>query len=297
MRTPNLFDYATKELSQDAVICWLIAWAQSEPENECEQGLREVGGEFIKALLAKFDVGLAGRIQCPESPEIHRQALGIDVLARINDESAAHVLLIEDKTDTHDHSGQLDRYYREVTSRPNPKMLGEVTPSEMRPIYLKTGNQSRAQHRAIENNTQFRVFTRREFLHVLNIYRGTHPVMTDFREHLQRREDEFNSFKQWKQDADRTGWSRGAWEGFYRHLEIAMELEAEEPPWGFVPNRSGGFLGFWWHWKSVATAEDSLYLQLEVMPGNPDKQKLCFKVEAGSPDRSVLRELKEKYHR
>ena len=25
--TPNLFHYATKELSQDALICWLIEWA------------------------------------------------------------------------------------------------------------------------------------------------------------------------------------------------------------------------------------------------------------------------------
>jgi hypothetical protein len=26
---PNLFNYATSELSQDAFICWLIAWADS----------------------------------------------------------------------------------------------------------------------------------------------------------------------------------------------------------------------------------------------------------------------------
>ena len=26
-KQPNLFDFATKELSQDAMICWLIRWA------------------------------------------------------------------------------------------------------------------------------------------------------------------------------------------------------------------------------------------------------------------------------
>ena len=26
-RNPNIFDFATKELSQDAMICWLIRWA------------------------------------------------------------------------------------------------------------------------------------------------------------------------------------------------------------------------------------------------------------------------------
>ena len=30
MYTPNLFNYATKELSQDAMICWIIAWAQTD---------------------------------------------------------------------------------------------------------------------------------------------------------------------------------------------------------------------------------------------------------------------------
>lgn len=293
MPTPNLFDYATKELSQDAVICWLIAWAQSEPENECEQALRDVGCAFVNALLGKFDAALTGKIQCPEIPEIHRQALGIDVLARIRDESAGHVLLIEDKTDTHDHSGQLERYYGEVTSRPT--VLGEISLSEVRPVYLKTGNQSRAQDHAIENNTRFRVFSRRDFLDVLNTYRGTHPIVTDFQKHLQRREDEFNSFEQWKHDHDRKNWSRGAWEGFYRRLEDELQLTGEQPPWGNVSNPSGGFLGFWWHWKSVADTDD-LYLQLEVSPGNPDKQKLCFKVET-SADKSAFPELKQKYCR
>lgn len=28
-KTPNIFDFATSELSQDAFLCWLIAWADS----------------------------------------------------------------------------------------------------------------------------------------------------------------------------------------------------------------------------------------------------------------------------
>jgi hypothetical protein len=30
---PNLFQFATKELSQDAFICWLLAWA----DENCKQ--------------------------------------------------------------------------------------------------------------------------------------------------------------------------------------------------------------------------------------------------------------------
>jgi hypothetical protein len=30
MNRPNLFSYATSELSQDAFICWLLSWASLE---------------------------------------------------------------------------------------------------------------------------------------------------------------------------------------------------------------------------------------------------------------------------
>ena len=151
MHTPNLFDYATKELSQDAMISWLIAWAQTESANECERQIRDLGRVFVNALLGKHDIALAGDLRCPEctaTPEIYQQDQSIDVLARIKDERATHVLLIEDKTDTHGHGDQLERYYEAVTSRKT--RLGEVSASEVRPIYLKTGHQSRAQDQAIE---------------------------------------------------------------------------------------------------------------------------------------------------
>lgn len=30
MTRPNLFNYATSELSQDAFICWILSWGTSE---------------------------------------------------------------------------------------------------------------------------------------------------------------------------------------------------------------------------------------------------------------------------
>ena len=52
----NLFNYATKELSQDAITCWLIEWAGAQVENESEQKLRKVGHAFVDALLTKHVV-------------------------------------------------------------------------------------------------------------------------------------------------------------------------------------------------------------------------------------------------
>ena len=43
---PNLFDYATSELSQDAVICWLVACAA-----EATGDLQKCGLEFVRTLF------------------------------------------------------------------------------------------------------------------------------------------------------------------------------------------------------------------------------------------------------
>ena len=55
----NLFNYAYKELSQDAVICWLINWAYyDEPiiissiYGPRYDRLRKCGKEFMEALFA-----------------------------------------------------------------------------------------------------------------------------------------------------------------------------------------------------------------------------------------------------
>ena len=47
----NLFNYAYKELSQDAVICWLIKWAFYNGQGH--ERLRECGKKFLKALFEK----------------------------------------------------------------------------------------------------------------------------------------------------------------------------------------------------------------------------------------------------
>ena len=70
---PNLFTYATKELSQDALICWLIDWAgQNKGESSEDEELRRCGLRFVSALLnhkrAEMDpIGLDSEI----TTEVH----------------------------------------------------------------------------------------------------------------------------------------------------------------------------------------------------------------------------------
>ncbi len=52
MNKPNLFSYATSELSQDAFLCWLMNWASHE-FSEINPPLHDIGKKFIDAIFRK----------------------------------------------------------------------------------------------------------------------------------------------------------------------------------------------------------------------------------------------------
>ena len=315
---PNIFNYATKELSQDAVICWLIEWSSYEGQ-EYEK-LRECGQEFVKALFAKH--GTEVPENC-EKPQIWQQNEGIDVLARIGD----YVLLIEDKTGTGDHSNQLDCYYKLV--RCGKTAAGKVPNEEnIIPIYLKTETQSLHDKLRIESSTEYKVFERTDFLNVIEPYREAHPIISDFYDYLKPKEAATNSWEGWQKIGNEIeGINYQSCQGFFRKLESQLYVlnsdsglvgfdkkdSAETAPntgqkdlpwgWDWVNNPSGGFLGFWWYFRTIVSCNQNvkIYLQLEIKPKEPEtkkpgSEKLCFKVGVKTSDKSLLDEIKWDCH-
>ena len=267
---PNLFDFATKELSQDALICWLLKWAEDDSDYE----LHALGRAFAKALLNHKS---QREVELPKGPfrvETHQQDGGIDVLARVD---CRHVLLIEDKTGSGVHGDQLRRYRNYVLGRQDDgkrSKLGTVSERDVHPIFFKTGNQSLSAEREIEGKDGYRVFTRRDWLDVLRRYEGNNPIVLDAREYWEDVEAKTNSYGALtRPEWDGAPWE--AWEGLYRRLE--EELFGDDTTrwrgWGYVPNPSGGFVGFWWQPAAGLKGKggEELYLQTEW-------HKLCFKV-------------------
>ena len=286
---PNLFDYATKELSQDAVICWLLMWAASE-RRKTDSALCDTGCRLVKALLAKHGISPLGEVK---TVEVWQQRNRIDVLALIND---THLLLIEDKTTSGDHSDQLRRYYDAVRSDDNFGRLGE----NIYPVYFKTGNYQlhEERHRIERGKPHYRFFDRRDFLDVLEGYTGNDHILTDYCDHLQRLEKNTNSYTKWEKE-QHSNWS--SWEGFFMYLERSLSPPSESgnPGWGYVANPTGGFLGLWWGWRNLSAQDHEgarAYMQLEVRPDDPSQQNLCFKVAAYGAATSVKDTLKGKYH-
>lgn len=233
---PNLFAFATSELSQDAVLCWLAAWSTPGAEAH-DPELAALGRAFLSKMLDR-----AGRT-LPEdvtNVRVRRQYLNIDVLIEIEAASLSSPLVIclEDKTGTVEHSEQLARYRERLLEVGRRDVIG---------IYVQTGDQS--SYDAVRAAGYFPL-GRAELIQVLE--GCAHPIVTDFREYLQAIEDDFCSFRTSSPDR----WSGRAWEGFFS----VVQNELGGGDWRNVPNPSGGFHAFYWGGTKIEGGD--LYLQL-----------------------------------
>ena len=243
IKKPNLFQIATKELSQDGFLTWLIQWADDcyrvvEPE------LNAVAKDFVRMLIRgtpDFDISRV---------EAGRQWEHIDIWAEINGSIA---IIIEDKKDAEEHGDQLFRYLETAKSYYLSKGF------ELYPIYLKTGNYSLSQKKIIEAKG-YRAICRNDILQVLCGKRIDNAIVRDFIKYIQTIEDETNNYN--TIERIRTSWYGS--EGFFLRLE--QELLPEWSDWRYVSNPSGGFQGFWYHWNETEVFPE-IYIQIE----NSDK--------------------------
>lgn len=243
MKSPNLFHYATSELSQDAMICWLLSWAAPHCQ-AINPRLHECGQRLLRAFLKTKGI-VPDSI---ESIEIKKQYKNIDVLCIVN---GAYAVVIEDKTGTSSHGDQLERYRKTIES-------DSFHPTSIALIYYKTEDQS---DYTKECDAGFTPFTRADILKELEPYADASPLLADYVEHLNAIETEIGAFRTTPIDK----WEGRHWIGFYS----AVKNELREGNWGYVANPSGGFWGFWCQWSG------SFYVQLE-------EKKLCLKIETNN---------------
>jgi hypothetical protein len=159
MSRPNLFHYATSELSQDAFLAWLLSWSD-QCCRDADPALHGLGIAFLSAIFAKC----GQKLDLPTAVKVHRQFNAVDVLALVRE---SHAVLIEDKTDTAEHSNQLARYMAQIQRRfPDRTIL---------PIYLKTGEQSIF---ATVARAGWQLFLRSELLGILGTYSPPVPTIS-----------------------------------------------------------------------------------------------------------------------
>lgn len=260
MRTPNIFEFATSELSQDAMFAWLLRWADDQFLME-DSELCRLGKAFVELLTG---------IEADEihTIEVYRQKLHIDLFVRINERI---YLIIEDKVGTTVHDNQLKRY-REVVGT-----TYKVSKENILGAYIKTHNEPLYILETVQND-DYKPIDRDSILRVLDTYEGTHRLVADYRTHLHDMTNWTNNRLTWSVE----DWRWFEWQGFYMDLERRLG----DGGWSYVPNQSGGFQCFWWH--EVAVGDVLMKLQFE-------QEKLCFKIRV--PDANRRSELRNSYSR
>jgi len=168
-------------------------WAKLENKEQNER-LHNVATNFIDSLFEKFTI-IAKPLNY-EKIEIKKQYENIDVLCIINDKYA---IIIEDKTNTKNHSNQLKRYF--------DKVKVDFSDTKILPIYFKTGDQSNYNN-IIENSYQ--LYLREDFLKVLKLDSTNNDIIDDYTNYLQ---DIDNSIKSY-QTLPIEQWYYNSWKGF-----------------------------------------------------------------------------------
>lgn len=257
---PNIFDISTKELSQDAFITWLLQWADIT-NKPYDKDLNKCSSEFVTTLIKKIFPDFNKQIK-----NVHagRQRENIDVWVEVNDK---YLIIIEDKTYTKQHSGQLARY----------KSIAEKwckAQKYEKPIciYLKTGNESQQSLKKVIKEG-FKIYNRQEFIFLLNNHELNNDIYNDFKTRLNRIE-KLNH--QWESKIIKD-WNGNDWQGFFQFLEEKLNLIG----WDFVNNQNGGFWNAvlnWDYWDIYP-----VYLQTE-------EYKLCFKISTDPAEPVVMPE-------
>ena len=240
---PNIFDFATSELTQDAFIAWLINWSDKNFKT-IDYNLHKCAISFVQKLLMK------DHSYSINSVKVGRQWKNIDVWALINNE---YFIVIEDKKGTTEHSNQLVRY-SEIA-----KEKYANTDIEIKLIYFKMEEQGKYSN--IEK-AGFTVFKRDKMLSLLYEYISTTPklkqndIIADYYYNLIKLDKNINSYTILPLDE----WHWHSWQGFYSKIK-----EHIGGNWEYVSNASGGFLGFFINWShsKINEIDFEYYIQIE----------------------------------
>ena len=250
---PNLFDYATSELSQDAILAYLIAWAKPEFAGANAE-MRALGRQFLLALLNRAraaqqrpEVPADFLIQSLTLTPQHKVAFNngrrgfIDLLVVIN--GITH-LVIEDKANAPYAAEQVDGY-REA--------LAALGIADIPAVYVKSGNESPP-----NAPPAFGIFMRGDLIASLPDPLPDDCVVRQFRAYLAEKEADTESFRY----VPPGGWSAAAVEGFLGWATLLLrQLGFPDAGWSYQSNPDGGEWVCHWNWRPFQGPAHTVYLQ------------------------------------
>ena len=187
----NLFAYATKELSQDAFICWLCA----QSGNESDDVARKASQALLHAFLSDDDADKPIKVL-----EIRKQFLRIDVALFVEDgRGERHWIIVEDKTDGTESKDQLEKYRKALKKAVDNR---EIADAEICRVYYKSGYATRWELQRIGKDVV--VVTRPTMIELLEgafrsadgVTADTSGILKDYYRKLKDEEDVLGRYKE-----------------------------------------------------------------------------------------------------
>ena len=234
MERNNMFKYATKELSQDAFICWLVNYINTD-----EEEYKIVAKKIIELIADKI-----GNIKFKQfvsdnnyNVEIKHQYKNIDVLLKID----KFYIIIEDKIKTAEHDDQINKYVYSLIDE-------GIEEKNIYTCFYKIYDEYKSKDKFVNA-----IITRNDMINLLEKVQNKNLYMEDYYKYLKeieeyskKRDVTTNKICELKSDiVDNI--SDSIYTNFYSELE-EKEGSYNIIGWGYADNRAGGT---WWYASKV----------------------------------------------
>lgn len=165
--TQNIFDYATSELSQDAVICWILSFY-----NDKNSKLYNLAKDLLSSLIELTpDDDIIG---------MEKQFYKTDILIHLP--KTQRVIIIEDKVYSSEHDEQISKYEELISKDKNYKNC------KIYIVYFKTGfyydNDKLIEYKCKNKFNNFKSIHGEDFLAILQKYKNVDATLDMYIEYL-----------------------------------------------------------------------------------------------------------------
>ncbi len=263
MEQPNIFDYATGELSQDAFICYLLAFGADKYKSAYSREF-DIAHSFLEKCGLPFD---------EEILEIRKQYLDIDVLVV----TSSYLLIIEDKTGTHEHDDQIVKYVKALKT--DNLSLGR----KIKVCYLKTMDYVRAYKSSdvdVLPQCDCCSLRRKDLLELLKPNRDCNLILDSFY-------NRFNSVELRIKNCDEANIKTWIPEKWFDYLYNELKGFGDNFNIVWVSNPSGGFYACYFDWADCGNGEKYKQIEISFENGATSQVKLCFKFASESKERTL----------
>lgn len=291
---PNIFEFATKELSQDAFLCYLLEFSKEENKNYKDEYI--FSNFFLKNILNKFSLDIEIK-----KLEIKKQYSNIDILLILNDE---YYIIIEDKTFTSERKGQITSYKDKLKKILKDKQI-VFDEKKIYGLYFKIGDEclQGIEEKEKTKGMKIKSLLRKEIINIFENYSGDNIIFNDYISYVKGIQERTENFA--KADLRKDMFTWGEINGFYNALDLEFKNLKEKKilpkqittSWYYVANKNGGFLCYCF-WNIEEYEKYKYYMQIEAIGKKEEalrkndyfekNLRLCVKVNSNDKNINIL---------